>query len=87
MDSAKKQYWIFAAILALIASIFLNFTIIGSAAGPFVEGFPISVYQAEGGGVFFSRLINSVVMGLLLVVPMYYLLNWIFKKATGGYGI
>jgi hypothetical protein len=83
-DPTKQQYIIFAAIVSLIVAIFLNFTVIGAIPGLFVQGFPLNAFGATGVGLFFIRIVNSLVMGALLVVPMYYFLQWILKK-MGSY--
>lgn len=83
-DEARKQYFMFAVLISVIVSFFLNFTLIGSLPGPFVSGFPLNAYDAVGSGLFFVRIINSLTLGALLSVPMYYLLNWVLTR-SGGY--
>lgn len=83
-DEAKKQYFIFSIIITLILSFIINFFLSGSLNGPIVSGFPFSVVGIEGFTSIFYRLINTIVMTLLLVVPVYYGLMWLITRGNGG---
>ncbi len=82
-DPAKKQYLIFSAILALIISFILNFFFFGLLQGPIISGFPFNVTEATGVTAFFSRLVNTIVLGGFLTIPIYYFLQWLQNR--GGY--
>lgn len=83
-DPGKRQYLIFAGILALMVSGIISFFFSGILEGPFISGFPIAISTLEGIARFMAQLVNTVVLGAMLTVPMYYLLSWLNQKAGGG---
>ncbi len=85
IDPAKKQYFIFSAVVAIIISAVINFAFIDVLKGTFAYGFPLSLANAVGVGAFVTRIVNSIVMGLILAPLLYYLIRWLQTRGSGGY--
>ena len=85
IDPAKKQYFIFCAIVSIILSGIVNFFFIDILKGSFAYGFPIGLTGLVGIGAFFARLINSIVLGLILTPMLYYFIQWLQHRGSGDY--
>ncbi len=83
VDPAKKQYFMFATVISIIISVILNFMFVGSLEGSFLYGFPFSLEGAGDATAFIYKILNSLIMAIFLIVPVYYFINWIQNK--GGY--
>jgi len=79
-DPAKKQYFIFSLIIAILFSFFINYFVAGSLEGPVIGGFPIEVHNASGLTGFLYRLVNTLITGIFLSVPVYYGVMWLQNK-------
>lgn len=75
-DPAKRQYLMFSAVIAIMFSFIIQFGLAGSIEGPYVEGFPFSVFELTGFEALLKRAFNTLFMAAFLVVPIYYLLMW-----------
>ena len=80
IDPATKQYIIFSAVVSLLISIFINFIFVNLMTGTFAYGFPINLGASEGIVNILLRTINTVIIGLFLTVPIYYLIIWWIKR-------
>lgn len=80
-DPAKKQYLIFSFVISLIFGVILSFPLADLLEGPLVSGFPISISDMSGLGKFFAQVFNSVILGAILTVPVYYGLDWLQNRA------
>ncbi|MCS7317415.1 MAG: hypothetical protein NZZ41_03720 [Candidatus Dojkabacteria bacterium] len=81
IDPVTKQYLIFSTIISMIISFFFNFFLVNFLENSFIlYGFPLGLKGTTGLINLFYRLINTLVVGLLLIVPMYLFLNWIKSK-------
>ena len=67
----------------MLVSFVLNFFFAGLLNVAFVSGFPINVVEATGFADLVARVVNTVVIGALLAVPMYYFLFWLQDKGFG----
>lgn len=83
-DPAKKDYWIFSLVVAMILSAIVNFGFFGRISGPIVGGFPIDIVKAEGLGRLVGQVINSIVVGVLMTPVVYYTLDWLRNRRGGG---
>jgi len=77
IDPAKKQYWIFSLIVALILSVILNFFFLNLFKGTVIYGFPINYGDSEGIVNFLIKLVDSAVIGAILTPGVYYCLQWL----------
>lgn len=80
-DPAKQQYFIFSVIIAIFLALFINFFFVNYLEGTLFYGFPISLEETSGITAFFYRVINSIVYGLVLSVPVYYGIMWLASKS------
>jgi hypothetical protein len=85
INPAVKQYLIFSAVIALIVSLIVNFMLIESLKGTPFYGFPVNLTGSEGLGNFFYRIINTIVESLLLIIPVYLIIQWLLTRGRGGY--
>ncbi len=83
-DPGKRQYLIFAGVIALIFSGIISFFFAGVLEGPFISGFPVAVTSLSGITKFIAQLFNTIVLGAMLTIPTYYLLSWLNQRAGGG---
>lgn len=81
IDPAVKQYLIFSFVIGIIVGVLVNFILIEGVKGSFAYGFPIVLNGVEGFANFLDRVINSLVLGALLTIPIYLGLKYI---QTGG---
>lgn len=81
MDPAKRQYLIFAVVIAIILSGIINFMFVDLVKGSILYGFPINLANTSGIGMFLARLVDSIVMGLFLTPLLYYGINWYLRRA------
>ncbi len=84
INPAVKQYLIFSAVIAVIVSIIVNFMLIESLKGTPFYGFPINLTGTEGITMFFYRIINTLIEGLLLIIPVYLIIQWLMTRGSGG---
>lgn len=78
IDPVTRQYIIFSAIVSFILSFFINFFIVNLLQNSFIlYGFPLSLQGIEGFTNFIYRVINTIVVGVILIIPVYLLLNWL----------
>lgn len=82
-DPAKKQYFVLSLVISMLLSFVLNFFFAGLLDVAFISGFPLNVVEATGIADLVARFVNTVVMGALLAVPMYYFLFWLQDKGFG----
>jgi hypothetical protein len=85
INPAVKQYLIFSAVIATIVSAIVNFALIESLKGTPFYGFPINLTGAAGIAEFFSRIINTLIEGALLIIPVYLIIQWLMRRGQGGY--
>ncbi|MEP7103767.1 MAG: hypothetical protein ABI721_03600 [Candidatus Dojkabacteria bacterium] len=71
MDPAVKQYIVFSFVISLILGVLVNFILIEGVKGTFAYGFPINLNAVEGVLNFVYRVINTLILGALLTVPVY----------------
>jgi len=74
LDPKIREYGTFSFIVAVIISLFINFTLVETLKGSFAYGFPLNLATTSGIGNFLARVVNSLVMGAFLTVPTYYLI-------------
>lgn len=72
MNPATKQMLIFSFVISLIASAVINFLIVEILKTTFLYGFPINLASTSGIGTFLSRVINTVVVGIILLPAVFY---------------
>lgn len=77
IDPAKKQYWIFSAIVAVIIALILNFAFLSLFPGTIIYGFPFNYGDAEGISLFLIKIVDSAILGAILTPGVYYFLNWL----------
>lgn len=82
IDPAVKQYIIFSLVISLIIGVLVNFVLIEGVKGSFAYGFPIVLNGVEGVLNFVYRIVNTVILGLLLTVPVYFGIKWL--QTRGG---
>lgn len=80
IDPATKQYIIFSLIVSIILAAIINFVLVEMVANTFAYGFPINLKGAEGFSGFISRVINTVVQGLILSPMVYYGLKYLQNR-------
>jgi hypothetical protein len=83
-DPGKRQYVIFAFILATLFGGLLSFFFADLLEGPLISGFPVSITELTGVSKFLAQSFNTIVLGILLTIPAYYLLSWLNRKSGGG---
>ena len=86
INPAVKQYLIFSAVIAVIVSLIVNFSLIESLKGTPFYGFPVSLAGTEGFINLVYRLINTLIEGLLLIIPVYLIIQWLMTRGSGGGG-
>ena len=77
IDPAKKQYWIFSAIVSVILSLIINFAIFPLFKNSIIYGFPFNFGTSEGIALFFIKIIDSLILGAILTPGVYYFLQWL----------
>jgi hypothetical protein len=80
IDPSVKQYMVFSFVVAMIVSFVINFTLMEGVRGTFAYGFPINLNEIEGIASFFARIVNTLVMGLFLTIPMYFVFKWLRER-------
>jgi hypothetical protein len=80
MDPAKQQYLILSAIISFIISFILNFPLNDFIQAANAFGFPFSTANSSGIASLFIQLINTVVMGGFLIVPMYMFFDYVNNR-------
>lgn len=83
IDPAKKQYFMFSVIIAILLSFLINFVLLNMAMGPFFSGFPVALAELEGISYFFGQIVNTLVIAGFLSIPIYYGFMWLINR--GGY--
>ncbi|MEO6728639.1 MAG: hypothetical protein ABIM99_01830 [Candidatus Dojkabacteria bacterium] len=81
MDPAVKQYLIFSLVIGVIAGVLINFILIEGVKGSFAYGFPIVLNGVEGIANFLYRIINSLILGALLTIPIYLGLKYLQTRS------
>jgi len=84
IDPAVKQYLIFSFVIGIIVGVLVNFLLIEGVKGSFAYGFPIVLNGVEGIANFLYRVINTVVLGGLLTIPIYLGLKWLQTRGGSG---
>lgn len=79
-DPAKKQYFMFSIIVSIILMLGLNYLLPGVVDAMSTFGYPLSTADAAGAGKFLIQSFNGISMGLMLSVPMYYIIFWLLSK-------
>lgn len=77
LDPAKKQYWIFSAIVSVILSLILNFVFLSLFPGTIIYGFPFNYGDSVGFANFFIKIVDSLILGAILTPGVYYFLNYL----------
>ena len=80
MNPATKQYLIFSFIVGILLSIIINFVLIDIIKGTFLYGFPISLNGVDGFLNFLFRVINTLLIGTFLVIPMFYIIKELNRR-------
>ncbi len=83
-DPAKKQYLIFSAVISFIVSFVINFFFTSATNIPLAGGFPITLYGSEGIGLLFGKTLNTLIIGLCLTPLIYFGIQWLQNRGTGG---
>ncbi|BCX14311.1 MAG: hypothetical protein KatS3mg085_843 [Candidatus Dojkabacteria bacterium] len=81
-DPAKRQYYIFSLVVAIILSFIINFVVIETLKGSLFYGFPLSLNGVTGFVAFIYKLINTIIYSLLLSVAVYYGIMWLINRGS-----
>ena len=80
VDSVTKQYILFSLVIGFILSFILNFIIIDIFKGTLIYGFPLGLSGVEGITSLIFKLINTIVLGLIIAIPVYMTIMYFLKR-------